>query len=35
MSIDDLERTHIMANQVIFDIGWVVDKTHVYTMEGQ
>ena len=24
-----------MANQVIFDIGWVVDKACVYTMKDQ
>ena len=25
----------LMANRVIFDIGWVVDKACVYTMKGQ
>ena len=25
----------LMANQLIFDIGWVVDKACVYTMKGQ
>ena len=24
----------LMANRVIFDIGWVVDKVCVYTMKG-
>ena len=24
-----------MANRVIFDIGWVVDKASIYTMKGQ
>ena len=25
----------LMANQVIFDIGWVVDKACVYTMKDR
>ena len=25
----------LMADQVIFDIGWVVDKAYTYTMKGQ
>ena len=25
----------LMADRVIFDIGWVVDKACVYTMKGQ
>ena len=25
----------LMADQVIFDIGWVVDKACIYTMKGQ
>ena len=25
----------LMLNQVIFDIGWVVDKACIYTMKGQ
>ena len=24
----------LMADQVIFDIGWVVDKAWIYTMKG-
>ena len=25
----------LMADRVIFDIGWVVDKACIYTMKGQ
>ena len=25
----------LVADQVIFDIGWVVDKACIYTMNGQ
>ena len=25
----------LMDDQVIFDIGWVVDKVCIYTMKGQ
>ena len=30
-----LSSFQLIADQVIFDIGWVVDKACVYTMKGQ